>query len=124
MDKPWHLVIMALFYVIAGLNHFIKNEIYCKIIPSFIKDKVVVNELVGFIEILLGIFLLIPIFSSLAAISIMILLVCIFPANIYMLTNEKAHLGLPKWVLILRLPIQFLLIFWAYQYANFSIINL
>ena len=120
MDKPWHLYVMALFYILAGLNHFRKHEMYCRIIPWFTTNKKIVNELVGFVEILLGVYLCIPIFSNLAAISIMILLVAIFPANIYMLLNEKARLGIPKWILVLRLPIQALLLFWAYCYTNFS----
>lgn len=113
---------MALLYIIAGINHFRKPDIYIKIIPPFISNKKLINELSGFLEIMLGIYLCVPIFSNLAAISIIILLILIFPSNIYMLINEKASLGLPKWLLILRLPIQFVLIFWAYHYADFSII--
>lgn len=120
MDKPWHLYVMALLYIIAGINHFRKPELYLKIIPPFITNKKFVSEFSGVIEILLGIYLCIPIFSSLAARSIMIVLVLIFPANIYMVVNKKASLGLPKWILYLRLPIQFLLIFWAYQYSNLN----
>lgn len=113
---------MALLYILAGINHFRKPEIYYKIIPPFLTNKKIINELSGLLEIMLGVYLFIPIFSNLAAISIMILLVLIFPANIYMLMDEKASLGIPKWILILRLPIQILLIFWAYQYADFTTI--
>jgi uncharacterized membrane protein len=122
MDKPWHLYVMALLYILAGINHFRKPEIYYKIIPPFLTNKKFINELTGLLEIMLGVYLFIPIFSNLAAISIMILLVLIFPANIYMLIEEKANLGIPKWILILRLPIQLLLILWAYQYADFTTI--
>jgi uncharacterized membrane protein len=122
MDKPWHLYVMALLYILAGINHFRKPEIYYKIIPPFLTNKKFINELTGLLEIMLGVYLFIPIFSNLAAISIMILLVLIFPANIYMLIDEKANLGIPKWILILRLPIQLLLILWAYQYADFTTI--
>jgi len=31
--------------------------------------------------------------------------------------DEKARMGLPKWVLLLRMPLQLVLIFWAYQYT-------
>lgn len=113
---------MALLYLLAGINHFRKPEIYFKIIPPFITNKKTINELAGFLEILLAVYLCIPIFSNLAAISIMILLVVIFPANVYMVIEEKASLGLPKWLLYLRLPVQILLIFWAYQYANFNLL--
>lgn len=117
MDKPWHLYLMAVLYILAGLNHFRKPKFYEKIIPPFIPYKNYVNELIGFVEILFGIYLFIPMFSNLAAWSIIGLLVIIFPANIYMLINKKASLGIPTWILLVRLPLQFILIYWAYQYT-------
>lgn len=120
MDKPWHLYVMALLYVLAGINHFRKPELYFRIIPPFFTNKKFINEMTGLLEIMLGVYLCIPIFSNLAAISIMILLVVIFPSNIYMVIEKKAHLGLPKWLLYLRLPIQLVLILWAYHYTNLN----
>ena len=112
---------MALLYILAGLNHFRKPKLYIKIIPPFIANKKIINELVGFLEILFGIYLFIPIFTRLSAISIMLLLLFIFPANIYMVTHKEASLGWSKWLLYLRLPLQFLLILWAYQYAHLNL---
>jgi uncharacterized membrane protein len=120
MDKPWHLYVMAVLYILAGINHFRKPELYFKIIPPFLTNKKFINEFSGLIEIMLGIYLCIPVFSNLAAISIMAFLVVIFPSNIYMAMDEKASLGLPKWLLYLRLPLQLVLIYWAYQYADFT----
>lgn len=120
MDKPWHLYVMALLYILAGINHFRKPELYFKIIPPFLTNKKFINEFSGLIEIMLGIYLCIPVFSNLAAISIMAFLVVIFPSNIYMAMDEKASLGFPKWILYLRLPLQLVLIYWAYQYADFT----
>jgi uncharacterized membrane protein len=120
MDKPWHLYVMAVLYILAGINHFRKPELYFKIIPPFLTNKKFINEFSGLIEIMLGIYLCIPVFSNLAAISIMAFLVVIFPSNIYMAMDEKASLGFPKWLLYLRLPLQLVLIYWAYQYADFT----
>ena len=121
MDKPWHLYVMAILYILAGINHFRKPKLYAKVIPPFITNKKIINELVGVLEILFGLYLFIPMFSRLAAISIMLLLIFIFPSNIYMITNKEASLGWPKWLLYLRLPLQFLLIYWAYQYSHFNL---
>ena len=120
MDKPWHLYVMAMLYILAGINHFRKPELYLKIIPSFFSFKKLVNEFSGLIEIVLGIYLCIPVFSNLAAISLIILLVALLPLNLFMLINQEASLGLPKWFLYSRIPLQFLLIFWAYQYTVFT----
>lgn len=120
MNKPWHLYFMAILYILAGINHFRRPKLYNKIIPPFLTNKKFIAEFSGLVEIMLGVYLCIPVFSNLAAISIMILLVLIFPSNIYMLMDEKASLGLPKWLLYARIPLQFILMLWAYQYADFT----
>ena len=120
MDKPWHLYVMAFLYILAGINHFRKPELYFKIIPPLFTNKKFINEFSGLVEIMFGVYLCVPVFSNLAAISIMLFLVIVFPANIYMALDKKASLGLPKWLLYLRLPLQFILILWAYQYADFT----
>lgn len=109
---------MAAFYLIAGINHYRKPQLYTKIIPAFIPEKRYVNEFIGGTQIFLALFLCLPMFTSLAAWSLIPLLILIFPANINMLVNKEASLGLPKWLLIIRLPIQILLILWAYYYTN------
>jgi len=111
---------MAFLYILAGINHFRKPELYFKIIPPLFTNKKFINEFSGLVEIMFGVYLCVPVFSNLAAISIMLFLVIVFPANIYMVLDKKANLGLPKWLLYLRLPLQFILILWAYQYADFT----
>lgn len=117
MDLPWHLYCMAVIYFIAGCNHFRNPKLYIKIIPEYFPNRKLLNILSGLIEIILAILLCIPQFTNYAAWGIILLLIAVFPANLYMYQNKKASLGLPKWVLLLRLPLQLLLIFWAYQYT-------
>ena len=71
----------------------------------------------GVVEMILGMMILSPATQSIAAWGIIILMVLFLPVHIYMLQNEEASLGLPKWVLILRIPLQFGLMYWAYQYV-------
>lgn len=117
MELPWHLYIMALLYGLAGLNHFRNPKMYIRIIPPFFPNPTLLNMLSGIAEIALGILLIIPATSKLAAWGIVLLLIAVFPANVFMVTDERASFGLPKWILWLRLPIQFVLIFWAFQYT-------
>ena len=108
---------MATLYILAGLNHFRKPKMYLRIIPPALPKPVLLNKISGLAEILLGIGLCIPAVSVWAAWGIIALLIAVFPANIYMATNAKAGMGLPKWLLLLRLPLQVILILWAYNYT-------
>lgn len=119
MNLSWHLYVMAVIYVVAGLNHFRNPRLYLKIIPPYFSHPKLLNTLSGMAEIALGLFLCIPKFSSFAAWGIIALLIAVFPANLYMYQNERAGLGLPKWVRLIRLPLQIGLIYWAYQYTNY-----
>lgn len=118
MSLPWHLYLMASLYILAGVNHFRNPKVYLKIIPPYLPSPVLLNNISGLAEILLGVGLCIPMFSKSSAWGIIALLIAIFPANVYMLQNESASLRLPKWVRIIRLPLQLLLIYWAYQYTS------
>lgn len=119
MNLPWHLYLMAILYILAGLNHFRNPGMYIKIIPSIFKNPKVINILSGTAEIVLGILLTLSFSTHIAAWGIIALLIAIFPANLYMYQNKKASFGLPKWILFVRLPLQFVLIFWAYQYTQY-----
>ncbi|TRW24682.1 DoxX family membrane protein [Flavobacterium zepuense] len=117
MALPWHLYLMAALYIVAGLNHFRVPKIYVRMIPPSLPAPRALNLLSGLAEILLGIALCIPAVSSWAAWGIIALLIAIFPANVFMYTNERAGMGLPKWARLIRLPLQLLLIVWAYLYT-------
>jgi len=117
MTLPWHLYLMASLYILAGINHFRVPRIYVKMIPSSLPAPKTLNTVSGLAEIILGILLCIPTVSAFAAWGIIALLIAIFPANIYMYTNEKAAMGLPKWVRLIRLPLQLALIYWAFLYT-------
>ena len=110
---------MAGMYLIAGLNHFRNPKMYIKIIPPFFSNPSLLNKVSGGCEIILGILLCIPIMSKYAALGIVFLLIAVFPANVYMALNKDASMGLPKWLLLLRIPLQFILIYWAFYYINF-----
>lgn len=116
MNLPWHLYMMALLYFLAGINHFRTPRLYQKIIPPYFSNPILLNQLSGGIEIILAIALVIIPNSSFAAWGIILLLLAVFPTHIYMLKNPNASLGLPKSFLYMRLPLQLLLMYWAYQY--------
>ena len=116
MNSPWHLYLMAAIYVFAGIMHFIKPKMYLRIMPRYLPKPKLLVSLSGVAEILLGIGLL---FSSTRVISIygIIAMLAVFLlVHFYMLSGEKASAGIPKWILLLRIPMQFGLMVWAWWY--------
>lgn len=116
-ELPWHLYLMGFLYVLTGLNHFRNPRMYQKIIPPYLPNPKALNYLSGIAEIILGIGVCIPMFSKISAWGIVALLIAVFPANVFMFTDKKAGFGLPKLILLLRLPLQIVLMFWAYCYT-------
>jgi len=98
--------------------HFIKPKIYLRIMPSYLPKHKLLVYLSGAIEIILGIGICVHFFKNLALVSIIGMLLVFLSVHIFMLNNKKASAGLPKWLLVLRILIQFLLMYWAYSYLN------
>ena len=90
---------------------------YERIIPPYIPAHSSMVVLSGIAEMILGFMLLNKNSQIQAAWGIIIMLVVFIPVHIYMLQDEKAAMKMPKWVLILRLPVQFGLMYWAYLYT-------
>jgi uncharacterized membrane protein len=108
---------MAIFYVGAGIYHFVKPVMYLKIMPPALPWPLVLVYLSGVAEIFLGICLLIPMLQSYAAWGIILLLIAIFPANYYMYKKGGAAFGMSDAIVFWRLPFQFVFIAWAYWFT-------
>ncbi len=119
MSYPWHLYAMAIMYVVAGLFHFIKPKIYMRIMPKYLPNHKALVYLSGLAEIVLGVALCVPLLKSYAVYGVIAMLLVFLLVHFYMLSNKKASAGIPTWILILRIPLQFFLMFWAYWYLQF-----
>lgn len=109
------LVVMACFYIYAGISHFRIPRFFLSITPPWVPYPEKVNVIIGVLEIALGALVLVPASRSIAAIGLIVLLVIVFPANVYHL--QKALKKKKKvWLTVIRLPIQALLIYWAYSF--------
>src|SRR4051812_26809722 len=80
--------LLALFMVGAGTLHFVKPDFYLNIMPPYLPLHLELVYLSGFFEIALGLLLLVPWFSRVAAWGIIALLIAVFPANIYVYQNQ------------------------------------
>jgi uncharacterized membrane protein len=116
MTSPWHLILMALIYILAGIFHFVKPKIYMRIMPRFLPSHKFLVYLSGAVEIVLGSLILFNIYRDQALITLILMLAVFLLVHFYMLSSKKAGAGFPKWLLILRIPLQFLLMWWAFSY--------
>jgi len=114
---PWHQYVMGFMYLVAGFMHFRATPLYVKIMPPYLPSAKSLVLLSGIVEMVLGLLVLNPNTKTFAAWAIIAMLIAFIPVHVYMLQNKEASLKLPKWLLILRFPIQLGLIYWAYQYV-------
>lgn len=108
---------MITLYMLAGINHFINPAFYLKIIPPYLGNPTVINNLAGVAELLLAVMLMFPRTRKLAAFGIILMLIAFLPAHIFMLQQATAGAPAtpPTWILWVRLVlIQPLLIWWAW----------
>ena len=110
--------ILAALFVLAGINHFVMTEFYLRIMPPYLPAPLFLIYLSGFLETGFGIALLIPQYSRRAAWGIILLLIAVFPANIYMAMNPNVFPDINPLGLYLRLPLQFVLIAWAFWHTR------
>ena len=116
MNNPWHLYVMAALYVFAGIMHFVKPKMYLRIMPRYLPNHKLLVGLSGIAEIVLGIGLCFAATKVMSVYGIIAMLTVFLLVHFYMLSSKKAGAGIPKWLLILRIPLQFVLMYWAWMY--------
>lgn len=106
---------------IAGILHFIGADYYATIVPDWLPAPLLLVYVSGVAEIAGGIGLLIPATRRLAAWGLIALFVAVFPANIHMAVHHiNPFGGEPPSAIVLwgRLPLQLVLIWWAYAFTR------
>ena len=111
-------IVCSLLYVAAGVNHFWNPRFYEDIMPPYLPWPSQLVILSGVAEIVLGIGLLVSQTSQFAAWGLILLLIAVFPANIHMATHSELYPTIPAIALWLRLPLQGVLVAWAYWYTR------
>ena len=106
--------IFGIAFTLAGINHFVNENFYLRMMPPVLPQHLFLVYLSGVFEIALGILLLIPKYSRLAAWGLIALLLAVYPANIYMALNPQLFPEFSQSALYLRLPLQVVLIAAAY----------
>ena len=105
----------SLAFSLAGSMHFINPQPFLDIVPSYLPAPGLLVAVSGLAEIAGGVGLLTR-FRQPAGYGLILLLLAVLPANVYMLTDHPFILGklVPEWILLFRLPLQFVLMAWIY----------
>lgn len=97
--------------------HFVRPDFYLKIMPPYLPWHRELVYLSGVFEAALGLLLLVPRYSRLAAWGVIALLIAVFPANLYLFQHQDLLPASPL-VHLLRLPLQAVLILWAFWHTR------
>jgi len=112
------LWLLGLLYVAAGINHFVQPDFYVAIMPSYVPWHLALVYVSGAAEVGLGAAVLVPRLRRIAAWGIIALLFAVFPANVHMAMNAEAYPDISALGLYLRLPVQGLLVAWAWWFTR------
>jgi uncharacterized membrane protein len=120
--KKISFIILVVFYLVAGANHFRDPESYVKIIPSYFPYPEVLNFAAGFCELGFAFMLIFTKTRSVAAWGIILMLIAFLPVHISMIGNAPLQLGsitvTPFIAWIRLIVLQPLLLLWAWWYVD------
>lgn len=104
------LVFVILWFSIGGVAHFVFTEAQMRIVPDWIVWPREAVLLSGVAELLGAAGLLWARTRRAAGWGLLILTVAVTPANVHMLMQAQQFPDVPVWALVLRLPLQLVLL--------------
>jgi uncharacterized membrane protein len=114
MPRTIALWVLAVFFVVAGLNHFLNPGPYLAMMPPYLPWHEGLIIVSGIAEIAGGLGILIPKIRRFAGWGLIVLLVAMFPANVQVALYGWPGVQIPQWTLWARLPLQGVLMAWVY----------
>ncbi len=118
------LIVMGLFYLLAGVNHFAHPATYVAVMPPYLPWPLMLVYVSGLAEILGGLGVLVPngfIFPGIrrfAAWGIVLMLAVFLLVHTNMALHPDAFPHIPVWIIWARIPLQFPLMYWAWWYTR------
>jgi len=107
-------VITGVLFIAAGAVHFARPAMYEQIVPPQFGHAPALVAVSGIAEIAGGLGLIIPRTRRAAGIGLVVLLIAVWPANIFMAVEAKHFAAAaPAWILWARVPLQIALIWWV-----------
>ena len=112
------IILASAFYVFAGIQHFVNPRWFVQIVPPYLPYPLELVYISGFCEITLGLLLLIPSLRFIAAWGLILLLIAVFPANIYLAQTNGEAMNTTPLIAWGRLPFQLVFITIAYWHTR------
>jgi uncharacterized membrane protein len=108
--------LLSVVFVGAGVNHFVMPRTYERIVPPSMSSRAHSLVLIsGVAEIAGGLGMLLRWTRRPAGIGLIALLAAVFPANLHMARAPEDFHKIPRWALYARLPLQPLMMWWAWS---------
>ena len=117
--KYLSLIVMGVFYISIGVSHFTSPIWYVQIVPPYLPYKLELVYISGLFEILFGGMLFFKKTRFLAGWGLILLLIAVYPANIYLAQTNGAAMNTTPLIAWGRVPVQFLFIGLAYWHSKY-----
>ena len=118
--KPLTIYVMSIMYIFIGIRHFTDPQYFLDIVPPQLPFKLFLVYFTGLIEVVGGVAIFAPKTRKAGAYLLILLLVSVFPANIYLYVSETPQnlLGISKIDALIRMPFQAPLILLAFWHSK------
>lgn len=119
MVRFWFVlkIIVALFMIYAGVQHFLKPEFYLPFVPSFLPFQTIIIYLSGAVEIIVGVLLLTKKHQGIGAYALLVLMLVFLPVHINDVISDTPAIGSQR-AAVIRLVIQFLVIALCWKFKK------
>ena len=107
---------LTLFFAFTALGHFVRTEEMAEMLPPAVPYRIGLVYLTGLFELLGAAGVWVPRLRRLTGICLIVMLLCVLPANVYAALNRVAFGGheLGPAYLLVRVPFQLLVAWWVY----------
>ena len=114
MIQKINIYLLSFLYILSGVLHFYNSDFYLPMMPDFIPLHLELILISGAFEFIFGIGVLIDKTRIYSLWGIIGLLILFMSVHLNMFTTGN-NLGIPTYLLIIRVIFQFSLIYWAWK---------
>ena len=111
----WSQRLLSVAFITTGILHFLRPETYEQIVPGYLPAHHEIVLLSGAAEIAGGAGVAFARTRGASGVWLVALLVLVFPANVNMAIHSERFASIAPALLWARLPLQGLLIWWAWR---------